>query len=191
MHRGFSPVHPLRTLRGLCSLAAAALCAACTPSPRYGAFQRQTVESEPPRVAIVPKENTQPASSAGLEQAQPPPADSGQAPAAGIVGAKKRTAARPFFQEGTAVYYAAKFQGRRTASGERFDAHKFTAAHRTLPFNTMVRVTNLDNDKSVVVRINDRGPFGGRHIIDLSPSAARAIGLGRQGVARVRLEAEK
>jgi rare lipoprotein A len=95
-------------------------------------------------------------------------------------------------EEGTAVYYAAKFQGRKTASGERFDKDKFTAAHRTLPFGTMVRVTNLDNDRSVVVRINDRGPFGSSgHIIDLSTAAAQAIGLGRQGVARVKLEIER
>jgi len=98
------------------------------------------------------------------------------------------TSVPPFSQVGTAVFYSAKFDGRRTASGERLDNSKLTAAHRTLPFGTRVRVTNLDNKKSIVVRINDRGPFRCRHIIDLSIAAARAIGLGRKGVARIKLE---
>ena len=90
------------------------------------------------------------------------------------------------------MYYGRQFQGRKTASGERFDIHTFTAAHRTLPFGARVRVTNLGNKKSAVVRINDRGPFGSKgHIIDLSPAAAHAIGLGGQGVSRVKLELEK
>jgi rare lipoprotein A len=94
--------------------------------------------------------------------------------------------------KGTAVYYSREFDGKKTASGEIFSSRKLTAAHRTLPLGTMVRVTNLDNHKSVVVKINDRGPFGrGGHIIDLSMAAARAIGLGRQGVARVKLEVVK
>jgi rare lipoprotein A len=119
-------------------------------------------------------------------------AAAGYVPALSLTIAKEKTAVQAFRQVGTAVYYASKFQGRKTASGERFDIHKFTAAHRTLAFGTRVRVTNLGNKKFVVVRINDRGPFGaGRHIIDLSPAAAKAIGLGRKGVARVKLELEK
>jgi len=82
---------------------------------------------------------------------------------------------RPF-QEGLAVWYGPGFHGRRTASGEVYDMHALTAAHPSLPFGTRVRVTNLRNGKSVVVRINDRGPFGGRYIIDLSYAAAKAIG---------------
>jgi rare lipoprotein A len=96
-----------------------------------------------------------------------------------------------FHQKGTAVYYSRKFDGKKTASGERFDSNKLTAAHRTLPLGAMIRVTNLDNHKSVIVRINDRGPFRCRHIIDLSYAAAKAIGLSRQGVARVKLELAK
>jgi rare lipoprotein A len=68
---------------------------------------------------------------------------------------------------GSASWYGAKFQGRRTANGERFDKNKLTAAHRSLPFGTRVRVTNQRNGRKVVVRINDRGPFAGRRIIDL------------------------
>jgi rare lipoprotein A len=91
-------------------------------------------------------------------------------------------------QEGVASYYADEFHGRPTANGETFDMHAFTAAHCVLPFNTRVRVTNLDNGRSVVVRINDRGPFIKGRIIDLSYGAARALNMIGPGTARVRLE---
>ena len=77
----------------------------------------------------------------------------------------------------TASWYGPGFHGRRTASGERFDAGAMTAAHRSLPFGTRVRVTNRVNGRSVVVRINDRGPFTGGRSLDLSAGAARAIGM--------------
>ncbi|WP_117238503.1 septal ring lytic transglycosylase RlpA family protein [Thermus sediminis] len=83
---------------------------------------------------------------------------------------------RRFLQEGLAVWYGPGFHGRRTASGEVYDQNALTAAHPSLPFGTRVRVTNPKNGRSVVVRINDRGPFGGRYIIDLSYAAAKAIG---------------
>jgi rare lipoprotein A len=89
---------------------------------------------------------------------------------------------------GIASWYGHPYHGRAAASGETYDMEKFTAAHRTLPFGTLVRVINLDNDKSVEVRINDRGPFAGDRIIDLSHVAAQAIGLIGPGTARVRLE---
>jgi len=91
--------------------------------------------------------------------------------------------------EGLASYYAEPYHGRRTASGEIFDTYKaMTAAHRTLPFNTMVRVTNTTNGKQVDVRINDRGPFVNGRVIDLSLVAASKIDLVRTGVAPVRLK---
>jgi rare lipoprotein A len=90
--------------------------------------------------------------------------------------------------EGIASYYAEEFNGRQTASGEVYDMEGLTAAHPTLPFNTRVRVTNLDNGKSVVVRINDRGPFKKGRILDLSYRAARLIGLIPEGTAPVRME---
>lgn len=93
-----------------------------------------------------------------------------------------------FSQVGVASYYAAKFENRKTADGERFKSDGFTAAHRTLPLGTMVRVTNLENHRSVVVRVNDRGPFARKRIIDLSPAAARALGIRNQGLMRVRIE---
>lgn len=89
---------------------------------------------------------------------------------------------------GAASFYGNKFQGRRTANGEKFDNNALTAAHKTLPFGSLVRVTKIRTGLSVVVRINDRGPFTRGRIIDLSKTAARKIGLGHSGTAMVRLE---
>jgi rare lipoprotein A len=88
---------------------------------------------------------------------------------------------------GRASFYGAGFAGRPTASGERFNPGALTAAHRTLPFGTLIRVTNPDNGRSVVVRINDRGPFHAGRMIDLSHEAARRIGLVDQGHGMVTL----
>lgn len=90
--------------------------------------------------------------------------------------------------KGRASYYAEDFHGKRTASGERFDIHKFSAAHRTLPFGTKVKVTNLKNGKAVILKINDRGPHVKTRIIDLSKAAAKVIDLMRYGAARVSIE---
>lgn len=90
--------------------------------------------------------------------------------------------------EGPASWYGGQFHGRRTANGERFDMNELTAAHKTLPFGTKLRVTNARNGRSVIVRINDRGPFVGNRVIDLSRGAAAAIGMIRTGVAPVRIE---
>jgi rare lipoprotein A len=89
---------------------------------------------------------------------------------------------------GLASWYGAKHHGKRTASGEIFDQNKFTAAHRTLPWGSIVKVTNLENGKAVEVRINDRGPFTKGRIIDLSRAAARALGMVQSGVSPVRME---
>lgn len=90
-------------------------------------------------------------------------------------------------QKGTASWYGSKFHGKRTANGEIYNMHGLTAAHKTLPFGTLVRVKNLENNKEVVVRINDRGPFVRGRIIDLSNASARAIDLHIKGVARVEI----
>jgi rare lipoprotein A len=90
--------------------------------------------------------------------------------------------------EGLASWYGGKFHGRLTSSGEVFDTNEMTAAHKTLPFGTMVKVTNLDNGKTAIVKINDRGPFVEGRIIDLSRAAADALGMVGQGVAKVSLE---
>jgi len=89
---------------------------------------------------------------------------------------------------GNASWYGHEFQSRRTASGDRFDPGLLTGAHRTLPLGSKVRVTNLHNGRSVLVTINDRGPYRGRRLIDLSYGAARVLGMVQRGVARVRIE---
>ncbi len=91
-------------------------------------------------------------------------------------------------QTGKASYYGREFEGRKTASGEIFHNADFTAAHRTLPFNTFVRVTNLKNDLIITVKINDRGPFVKSRIIDLSEAGARRIGSYNKGLASVKTE---
>lgn len=91
-------------------------------------------------------------------------------------------------QEGIASYYSSRFQGRHTASGEVYDKDKMTAAHRSLPFGTIVKVSRADNGSFVYVRINDRGPFVRNRLIDLSGLAAARLGILRHGHKKVRLE---
>jgi len=109
---------------------------------------------------------------------------------AGCTGRQADTAGSPGgpVETGKASWYGTQHHGKRTASGEPFDQHALTAAHRTLPFGTRVKVTNLNNQRSVVVRINDRGPFRRGRVIDLSRAAAEQLDLIRTGVAPVRLE---
>jgi rare lipoprotein A len=97
------------------------------------------------------------------------------------------SSARPTVQTGRASWYGHPHHGRLTASGERFDMHALTAAHPTLPFGTRLRVVNLDNDREVDVRVNDRGPTVPGRIIDLSYAAARALGAVGPGIIPVRL----
>src|SRR5579863_1182526 len=97
------------------------------------------------------------------------------------------TPAGATLQRGEASWYGSKFNGRRTASGERYDMRAMTAAHQTLPFGTLVRVTNLDNGKQTVVRINDRGPFAHGRVIDVSYAAAKELDLVGAGTANVEL----
>jgi rare lipoprotein A len=107
------------------------------------------------------------------EPARPPADDGPAAPAA---------------ERGQATWYGGKHHRRPTASGERFDKRAMTAAHRTLPFGSIVRVTNLDNGRTVEVRINDRGPFGKGRIIDVSEAAARVLGMIDAGVVPALVE---
>lgn len=112
------------------------------------------------------------ASSCGVVRRSAPPEASGEG---AIIGS------------GIASWYGPNFHGKRTANGERYDMNDYTAAHKTLPFNTMVRVDNVENGKSVVVRINDRGPYIANRIIDLSRRAAQQIDMIGSGTASVRL----
>lgn len=122
-------------------------------------------------------------------------AQQASAPAAPVTAAPLTAAtppaaapASPDASEGKVAYYGRKFQGRKTANGERFDASALTMAHKTLPFGTMVRVTHLKNKRSVVVRVNDRGPSTADRIGDLSLAAASRLHMVRAGVAEVRLD---
>jgi rare lipoprotein A len=102
-----------------------------------------------------------------------------------VVGGLISSAEAGSLQHGAASWYGPGFQGKQTANGERFNTHALTAAHRSLPFGSRVRVTNQQTGRSVVVRINDRGPYVGGRVIDLSKASAQAIGI--SGVGRVTL----
>ena len=128
----------------------------------------------------------------------PPPAGSGQTGRAPATQRPYTINGRTYYpipsaqghsEEGIASWYGRKFHGRKTANGETYDMYALTAAHKTLPMNTLVKVVNLKNGDTVKVRINDRGPFVRGRIIDLSYSGAKAIGLVRTGTAPVRIEA--
>lgn len=95
---------------------------------------------------------------------------------------------RKFSQTGMASWYGRQFHGRKTASGETFDMNAMTAAHRSLPLNCYIRVTNKNNGKSVVVKVNDRGPFHGNRVLDLSYGAAKQLGITNAGTAKVSIE---
>lgn len=139
----------------------------------------RTVTTPAPAVRNVSPPTSRP--SAGADHVQQPAV----APRKGAAPKRADVRAKP---DGLASYYANRYHGRLTANGERFDVRKMTAAHRTLAFGTRVRVTNASNGRSVVVRVNDRGPFVAGRVIDLSPAAARQLDMLRAGLVPVRLE---
>lgn len=102
--------------------------------------------------------------------------------------AQARSFAEGWTQNGPSSYYAKRFNGRKTASGERYQHYAMTAAHRSLPFGTKVQVTDRNTGKSIVVKINDRGPFHGNRILDLSGGAANKLGITKQGVCDIELK---
>jgi rare lipoprotein A len=101
---------------------------------------------------------------------------------------EERAAPRPHVEVGLASFYAERFGGRRTASGARYDPRALTCAHRSAPFGTRLRVTAVETGRSVVVTVNDRGPFARGRVVDLSWAAARALGMIERGLVRVRVE---
>jgi len=134
----------------------------------------QQMRPTPPQQQAVEAAPQQPVTAPRLPPAVPP----------------QSTEAGPFFsQTGMASFYGPAHAGKRTASGENFDHRDFTAAHRTLAFGTLVRVTNLSNGRTVNVKITDRGPHIKNRVIDISLAAAREIGMQSKGITRVRLEA--
>lgn len=105
------------------------------------------------------------------------------------IKSKKRLATKiKRIETGNASWYGKQFLGRKTASGERFVKHKLTAAHKTLPLGSVVKITNTTTNEEVIVRINDRGPYTKGRIIDLSPAAAKQIGVMSKGVAHIKLQ---
>lgn len=104
-----------------------------------------------------------------------------------VVRPEKQPPSRAWLEEGLASYYGAGLAGRPTASGEKFNPKGFTAAHRKLPFGSCLRVVNMENGRSVQVRVNDRGPFVQGRVVDVSTAAAKQLGLMGKGLARVRL----
>ena len=120
-----------------------------------------------------------------------PPSRSGNSPSYSVFGQtyEVRKSAKNFTERGLASWYGRKFHGHKTASGERYDMFAMSAAHKTLPLPTYIRVRRVDNGKSVVVKVNDRGPFHGKRILDLSYAAAARLGMIGQGSAMVEIEA--
>jgi rare lipoprotein A len=96
--------------------------------------------------------------------------------------------AKGFIQTGLASWYGPGFHGKKTANGEIYNQNAMTAAHKTLPLSTMIKVTNLENMKSIIVRINDRGPYYGNRILDLSKKAADALGISKHGTGKIKLQ---
>jgi rare lipoprotein A len=161
--------------RGLCALVF--FCAAFAGCSHHNMATRRPATTPAPSAESSAPPGPASNASAGSPKSGAPPAVEHQ-PA--VPGA--------YVEEGVASWYGVPFNGRRTSNGEIYDMHTFTAAHRTLPFNCIVRVTNLNNGKQTEVRINDRGPFVANRVIDLSLAAAQAIEMWGPGTANVRLE---
>ena len=160
-------------------LASVLALSACTTPP---ASDSSTAPEAPVAVAAPPAPAEVPAPAAAIPPDSAPPAGLPDAEAQLLAGEIPRE-----FQQGKASWYGPRFNGRRTASGERYNMNELTAAHRTLPFGTLVRVRSLINGKEVDVRITDRGPFSRGRVIDLSRAAAEAIGMLGLGVKDVLL----
>jgi rare lipoprotein A len=157
---------------------AAAAATPTTLTPSMPALPSVTAQAAPAKPNATPAAPAAPADKAPVGIRPPtdkPMASTTDKPAAASGGA----------EVGLAAVYNDKLQGRKTANGQRYDRNLLTAAHKTLPFGTMVRVTNVKNKKSVVLRINDRGPFQQGRILDISPRAAKALGIHRLGMAEV------
>ena len=171
----------------LLTLAILLLSACATPQQRSQEEAKRSVATD--SAPLDP-----PADLASIPDAVPraePPSRYGNPASYVVFGRRYHTlaSAEGYIERGHASWYGTKFHGRRTSSGEPYDMYAMTAAHRSLPLPSYVRVTNLDNGRSVVVRVNDRGPFIDGRIIDLSYAAAVRLGMERQGTARVEVRA--
>jgi len=170
-----------RILRALGVLVAVSILAACTPQKRDGGYYKDDgpgrassrdlsrIPDATPRVEPLHASKNRPYTVNGKTYTP-------------------RTRVEPFRQSGVASWYGRRFHGKSTASGEKYNMYAMTAAHPTLPIPSYVRVTSLENGRSVVVRVNDRGPFLHGRIIDLSYAAAGKLGYADKGSARVKIE---
>lgn len=196
-------IRPVPRIRQLLPLLLAAMLAACTSSPPRGPLSHPPLPGKPynpnagrysmdkdayPDQSEVPDgiEHTPDA----IPRAEPRSA-SGNSPVYEVFGKTYRVLsdAKGYTERGGASWYGKKFQGHKTASGERYDMYKMTGAHKTLPLPSYARVTCLETGKSVVVRINDRGPFHAGRVIDLSYAAAARLGMLKSGSTRVEVTA--
>lgn len=155
-----------------------------TPNRALSTREVPPSESRTSNLPSEPQAHTLPRKTPPVAEVPSPPETESAPPIATIPEPAQPTT----METGLASWYGPKFHGKLTASGEVFNQEKFTAAHPTLPWGTRVTVTNLDNGKSVDVRINDRGPFKGGRIIDVSRAAARALGMVKRGITTVRVE---
>ncbi|WP_295879437.1 septal ring lytic transglycosylase RlpA family protein [uncultured Thiohalocapsa sp.] len=153
----------------LCALAVALLLAGCGGGAKQGVVRLDDVPGPEPRVE--------------------PKARYGNMQSYVVFGRTyyPKSTSRGHVERGIASWYGPKFHGRKTSSGERYDMHQLTAAHKTLPLPTYALVTNLENGRNLIVRINDRGPFVGDRVIDLSYAAAKQLGMDKKGLAKVQV----
>lgn len=161
--------------------------AGCAAPPAGPASAEIAAGSPPVAVPAAPQGASSSSTRASESAAEPAGSAAAGRPADGARSPVGPSDATGVLETGLASWYGRKFHGRRTASGERYDRHAFTAAHRTLPFGTRVRVRSVVTGKEVVVRINDRGPFKRSRVIDLSQTAFNALGLQGRGVTEVEL----
>jgi rare lipoprotein A len=172
-----------RVTRGLGTLFAFFVLAGCATPPGAGDTSANDTPQGTKSLHV---------SSFGPQSFGSAPASSPSAPASPLADAQPLTDdgadVSDFHQIGRASWYGRFFHGRRTANGERYDMHAMTAAHRTLPLGSYVRVTNPANSRSVIVRINDRGPYARGRVIDLSMAAAAMLDMRHSGTARVQIE---
>lgn len=180
--------------RRLACVALVAGLAACATAPAPTVSPAGAVLSAPkqPSTAVPPATVAKSEVSAGPVEktaavANPPIPASDNPSTSALLAEPQSGAADALVDRGVASWYGRKFHGRRTASGERYDMNALTAAHKTLPFGTRVRVRSVATGKEVVVRINDRGPYRHQRIIDLSQAAIASLGLKNRGVTTVEL----
>jgi rare lipoprotein A len=158
--------------------------AACSgPLPKPAVEEALVPASQPAAPVLAPTAPTEPVDAGAARPTQEAPAQTDASPQ--TTAAPAADADDVVLAKGRASWYGPRFHGRRTASGERFDMHALTAAHKTLPFGSRVRVRSVHTGQEVVVRINDRGPYKHQRIIDLSYAAAKALGVKERGVTEV------